>query len=286
MKIALAQINTTLGNPKTNLKKHLEYIQRARSEGCDLIIFPELSLTGYLLQDLVPTVAARPTSDDPIFGPLLNASKDIDVIAGFVEQGTLHHYYIAAAYLSQGEVVHTHRKVYLPTYGMFDEGRFFARGDKIRAFDTRLGRFGMLVCEDFWHASPPYLLWVDGAEMLIFISASPGHAIGNSPQPETARWVEHINQAYATLFSCFVASTNRVGFEDGISFWGGATLHDPNGELVAKGPYYEEALSIAEVDLDQLQHVRTSLPLLRDERPELVQKELERILGNGRQGNR
>ena len=144
----------------------------------------------------------------------------------------------------------------------------------------------MLVCEDFWHASSPYLLWLDGVEILIFISASPGHAIGNSPQPETARWVEHINQAYATLFTCFVASTNRVGFEDGISFWGGATLHDPNGELVAKGPYYEEALSIAEVDLDQLQHVRTSLPLLRDERSELVQKELERILGNGRQGNR
>lgn len=280
MKLALAQINTTLGDPKANLEKHLAYIQQARDQNADLIVFPELSLTGYILQDLVPTVVTRPNADDPIIKPLLEASKDIDIIPGFVDEDNRHRFYIAAAYLSGGEIVHVHHKVYLPTYSMFDEGRFFSRGDEVRAFDTRIGRIGILTCEDFWHASPPYLLWLDGAELMVFISASPGRGLNEATQLESTRWVEHINQAYASLFTCFVASTNRVGFEDGINYWGGATLYDPNGGLVVKGPYFEEALTIAEIDLQQLHRTRSRLPLLRDERPELVQKELDRILGN------
>lgn len=274
--VALAQIDTKLGVVQDNLQKHLDYAKQAR--GADLVIFPELSLTGYVLQDLVPTVVARPTAGDPIFKELLKASKNTDLLVGFVEEDQRHRFFNSAAYLSQGEVLHVHRKVYLPTYGMFDEGRFFAWGDSVRAFDTRYGRVGVAICEDFWHASPPYLLWLDGADLLYFISVSPGRGLNGEDALESARWVEHVGQAYASLFTSFVAQTNRVGYEDGLNFWGGATAYDPNGELIAKGPYHEEALTVAELDLDELHRVRARLPLLRDERTALVQRELGRIL--------
>lgn len=276
--IGLAQISTRLGDVNANLEKHLVLIQEARSSGADLILFPELSLTGYVLQDLTPIVARKPAVDEPIFRPLLEASQELDILVGFVEEDNRHRFYIAAAYLSRGEIVHVHRKVYLPTYGLFDEGRFFAWGNDVRAFDTRFGRAGVLICEDFWHASPPYLLWLDGADLFLFTSASPGRGLSDAPQLESARWVEHINRAYASLFTSFVAHANRVGYEDGLNYWGGSTVFDPNGSLLAKGPYHQEALTFASVDLNQLHRTRTRLPLLRDERTGLVMREMERIM--------
>lgn len=276
--LAFAQINTKLGNVEANLEKHLAYARNAKAAGADLLLFPELSLTGYVLQDLVPVVACRANSTDPIFRHLLDASRDLDLMVGFVNEDDRHRFYISSAYLSRGEIVHIHHKVYLPTYGLFDEDRFFAAGDSVRAFDTRFGRFGMLICEDFWHASPPYLLWQDGADLLLFSSASPGRGLSAEPVLESSAWVDHINQAYASLFTCFIAHTNRTGFEDGINFWGGSTVFDPNGKLLVQAPYFEESLTLCEIDLDLLHHTRSRLPLLRDERPELVQQELSRIL--------
>lgn len=278
--LALAQMNTYLGDVEANLEKHLKLAHEAKQSGADLLIFPELSLTGYVLQDLASSVSHRPSDQDPIFAPLLTASQELDLVVGFVDEDSRSRFYIASAYLSQGQVLHVHHKVYLPTYGLFDEGRFFAWGDSIRAFDTRFGRFGILICEDFWHASPPYLLWLDGADLLLFTSASPGRGLSSKPELESARWVEHINQAYASLFTIFVAHANRVGYEDGLNFWGGSTVFDPNGELLAKGPYHEEALIFREIDLSQLHRTRTRLPLLRDERTALVMRELLRILND------
>jgi len=281
VKLALAQINTKLGLVKENLQKHLTLIDEAAKKGADLLIFPELSLTGYVLQDLASTVAHLPRKDDPLFQPLLEASHRLDLVVGFVEEDIRNRFFISSAYLSRGEFVHIHRKVYLPTYGLFDESRFFAWGDSIEAFDTRFGRVGMLICEDFWHASPPYLLWLDGADLFLFVSASPGRGLNSSPRLETAQWVDHINRGYASLFTAFIAHTNRVGFEDGLNFWGGAAVYDPNGDLVAHGPYHQEALTITEIDLNQLHRTRARLPLLRDERTALVQRELNRILSQG-----
>jgi NAD+ synthase (glutamine-hydrolysing) len=276
--LAIAQINTVLGNLEANLEEHISQIEEARQSGADLIVFPELSMTGYALQDLAPSVAISASPDDPIFKRLLEASQGIDLVVGYVDEDYRHRFTISGAYLSEGEVVHIHNKVYLPTYGLFDEGRFFARGDCIRAFDTRFGRMGLLICEDFWHASPPYLLWLDGAELLLLTSASPGRGLKDEPQLESARWVEHINRAYASLFTDFVVHANRVGYEDGLNFWGGSTVFDPNGELLVKGPYHQEALILTELDLNQLHRTRARLPLLRDERPELVYREMGRII--------
>jgi len=282
--IALAQINTHLGDVSANLEKHLELIRQAKGAGADLIVFPELSLTGYCLQDLVPTVAHQPLADDPIFKPLLDSSHWIDILVGFVDEDSRNRFYISGAYLSAGQVVHVHHKVYLPTYGLFDEGRFFDMGDEVRAFDTRFGRAGILICEDFWHASPPYLLWMDGADLLFFTSASPGRGLGAQPALDAARWVEDINRAYAGLFTTFVVHSNRTGFEDGLNFWGGSTIYDPNGQLVAKSPYHTEKLLVAEIDTNQLHRTRARLPLLRDERATLTKAELDRILGCGSKG--
>jgi len=284
VKLALAQIKTKLGVVEANLEKHLDFIQRAGREGCDLIVFPELSLTGYVLQDLVPTVAHRANADDPVFKELLAASRNIDIVVGFAEEDVRNRFYISSAYLSQGKIVHVHRKVYLPTYGLFDEGRFFAWGDSVAAFDTRFGRAGILICEDFWHTSSPYLLWMDGADLFLFTSASPGRGLTSAPQLSTAQWVESINQAYASIFTSFVIHSNRVGYEDGLHFWGGSTVFDPNGELIAKAPLEDEALTLCEIDLNQLHRTRARLPLLRDERTALVQRELTRILN--RDGSR
>jgi len=284
--IALAQMNTRLGDVKSNLEKHLTLAREARQQNADLVVFPELSLTGYVLQDLAAAVALKPNDQDPAFKRLLEASEDIDIVVGFVDEDSRHRFYIAAAYLSRGAVLHIHHKVYLPTYGLFDEGRFFAWGDSVRAFDTRFGRLGMLICEDFWHASPPYLLWLDGADVFLLTSASPGRGLSASPELESTHWVEHINQAYASLFTTFVAHANRAGYEDGLNFWGGSTVYDPDGHLVAQAPYHQEALTLAEIDLNQLHRTRARLPLLRDERTALVMREMGRILESRQPGVR
>ena len=182
---------------------------------------------------------------------------------------------ITAAYLSNGRLVHRHRKIYLPTYGAFDEAYSFAHGDRARAFDTRFGRMGLLVCEDFWHAGLPYLLWQDGADILLLLSASAEHGLGETVS--TSEKVLAINRAYALLFTDFVIHVNRVGREEVGDFWGGSTVYGPVPTLLAEGPPHKPALVVATLDTDALRPARHRLPLLRDERADLIVRELERI---------
>ncbi len=280
VKIGLAQIYPKLGDLTHNLGVHLDTIQQARAGGVDLLVFPELSLTGYQVQDLVPEVALRADDADPVFDQLLEASAEfeLDIVVGFVHEDARNRFYIANAYLSAGELVHLHHKLYLPTYAMFDESRYFAQGNSVRAFDTRIGRVGMLICEDFWHVSPPYLLWLDGADILILNSSSPSRGLNDSDRLMGTRWVEHVNQAYGSMFTSYILHCNRVGYEDGKNFWGGSSVVDPDGEFMTHGLYFDEALITQEIDLNQLHRTRARLPLLRDERPGLVRRELGRIL--------
>jgi predicted amidohydrolase len=213
-----------------------------------------------------------------VFKALLDESRALDIVVGFVQRDARNRYYIAGAYLSQGECVHIHRKVYLPTYTLFDEGRFFDAGEAIQAFDTRFGRFGMLICEDFWHVSPPYVLWMDGADVLLLQSASPGRGLDATDRLSSSRWVELVNQAYGSMFTNYVIHCNRVGFEDGKSFWGGSSIVDPNGAFLTSGEYFDEELITHTIDLNEINRARSRLPLLRDERPDIIQRELARIL--------
>jgi predicted amidohydrolase len=278
VKIGLAQMYPKLGDVQANLESHLQFVEQAKAQDVDLIIFPELSMTGYQVQDLVPEVALPTYSTNPIFGQLIDASENVDMMVGFVHEDERNRFFIAAAYLSRGEVVHINHKLYLPTYGMFDESRYLAMGNSVRAFDTRFGRVGMLICEDFWHISPPYLLWMDGADMLLMHSASPGRGLDSEDKLAGTRWVERVNQAYGSVFTMYIAHVNRVGYEDGKVFAGGGFIIDPDGEMIVRGEAFKEQLVTHEVDLNQLHRTRSRLPLLRDERPDLMQRELGRIL--------
>ncbi|XWX03500.1 nitrilase-related carbon-nitrogen hydrolase [Aggregatilineales bacterium SYSU G02658] len=278
LKLAMAQMYPKLGDVAFNLRAHLDWIEQANQQGAQLIVFPELSLTGYQVQDLVPEVAIRAHPTHPVYRQLLDASHDIDVVVGFVREDERNRFYIASAYLSGGETVHIHHKVYLPTYTMFDDARYFSPGQHIRAFDTRWGRMGMLICEDFWHMSAAYLLWMDGADLMLLMSASPGRGLTEDARLASSRWVELVNQAYGSFFTNYVVHVSRVGYEDGKVFWGGSSIVDPDGTFITHGLYFDEALIVRELDLNMLHRVRSHLPILRDERPDLTLRELERIL--------
>src|SRR5213594_3040238 len=166
LRIALAQVEPVLGDLAANVRMHLRWAKEAAQRGSDLVLFPELSLTGYLLQDLVSEVSVRLDSPSPI-RPLLAMSRRLGLVFGLVEETEGHRYHNSAVFLEGGRIRYVHRKVYLPTYGMFDEGRDFAAGDRLQAFPTRLGRMGMLICEDLWHTSTALVLAQDGADYLL-----------------------------------------------------------------------------------------------------------------------
>ncbi len=278
--VGLAQVYPKLGDLRANLKKHQEMMTNAKAQGAELVVFPELSMTGYFLQDLLYEVAMQPTEQDPIFSQLLQttADLDIDAVIGFAEIDERTKHYISAAYISRGEVIHVHRKIYLPTYGMFIDGRFFSAGDAIRAFNTRFGRVGILICEDFWHVSAPYLLWLDGADLLIFPTDSPARGVGIDPEVGSARWAKKLVQTYSGLFGSPILYCNRVGFEDGINFFGESMVANPDGGILGQSVAFDETLLIQEIDLDFIRRSRVAQPFLRDERTDLVMRELQRIL--------
>jgi len=275
VRVALAQIAPKLGDLPSNVDLHLEVIRRARRENARVVVFPELSLTGYLLRDQVPDVALSPSSK--AYRKLLLASRDIDVVFGFAEETAGHKFHNAAAYLSKGKTLQIHRKIYLPTYGMFDEGRDFAPGDLIRAFDTPHGSSGLLVCEDAWHPTCAWLLVQDGASVLFVLSsgptrgAKPGRGITSLPV-----WHDLL-RATAQFQTSFVVYVNRVGYEDGLNFGGGSLAIDPFGRSIAALPALDPGLAVAELDAEVLRRARAAYPLLRDENLELVHREIARI---------
>ena len=277
--VALAQTAPRLGMFDANLADHLDLIADARTRGAGLVVFPELGLTGYLLQDLAAEVAIR--LDDPRLARLAAATDGLSVVVSFVEESADHRLFIAAALLEDGAIVHVHRKLFLPTYGLFDERRFFAAGDLLRATPSRLGvGVGIGVCEDFWHLTVPQLLALDGAQILVNVSSSPGRdlAATNEVGLGTATSWRTLMRAYAQLTTSVVIFCNRVGVDESISFWGGSEVIAPNGRALFSAPLFEVGLFIVEVPLADLRRERLALPLLRDERPELQVRELSRIV--------
>ena len=279
LRIALAQIAPRLGDLEVNLARHHELLDAARANGAGLVVFPELGLTGYQLQDLAAEVAMR--LDDPRLASLAAATTGLSAVVSFVEESADHRLFIAVALLEDGEIRHVHRKVHLPTYGLFDERRFFAQGDMIRATPSRLGvGVGLAVCEDFWHVSTPQLLALDGAQVLVNVSSSPGRdlAATNEVGLGTAASWRTLMRTYAQLTTSFVVFCNRVGVDESISFWGGSEVIAPTGATVMGAPMFDEGLFFADVDLGDVRRERIALPLLRDERPELVAREWRRII--------
>ena len=279
VRIALAQLAPRLGVLDENLARHRELIGEARSAGAGLVVFPELGLTGYQLQDLAAEVAMR--QDDPRLLDLAAQTGGLSAVVSFVEEADDHRLFIAAALLEDGEVRFVHRKLFLPTYGLFDERRFFAAGDRLRTVDSRLGiKLGIAICEDFWHLGVAETLALDGAQMLVNVSSSPGRDLAaiNEVGLGTAVSWRTLMRTYAQLTTSFVVFCNRVGMDETISFWGGSEVIAPSGDALFTAPLFDEGLYTVDIELGDVRRERIGLPLLRDERPELHLRELRRIL--------
>ena len=280
LRIAMGQIEPRLGDVAANLDLHLETIEQARARKAELVVFPELSLTGYQLKDLVPDVALNGRS--PEFVRLVEASRGLAVAFGFVEESKDHRFFNSYAYCEDGRLVHVHRKVYLPTYGLFEEGRLYAPGEHVRAFDTRFGRMGCVVCEDLWHPSTLYILSQDRADLILAAAASPirGADVGTE-NSNIDVWYTAL-KTYSQLFGCYLVLVNRVGFEDGLSFWGGSRVFAPGGRVAFEAPLLEAGLFVADIDWGEVRRNRVSDPTLRSERLDITVAELRRILRDRR----
>jgi predicted amidohydrolase len=281
-RIALGQLSPFLGDIGRNVEKHLEWCERARKEKADAIIFPELSLTGYTLRDLNFEVALDPSTAS-VLEPLRSISKDITIICGGVERARSGGVHNAAFVFEGGKLIHSHHKVYPPTYAIFEEERYFLAGDRARVFESeRLGRIGLLVCEDLWHPSMPYLLTYQGAQLIITIAASPTKlATGNAAQDEvpanySVNRDHHV--AFARLFSVFMAFINRTGVEDGVNFWGGSEVVTPDGDVGACAKFFDEDLLIYDLDPNAVRHARENSRHVLDENLLLTKDELSRII--------
>lgn len=270
----LAQIKPKLGCVADNLVIIEERIRTAVADKADLIVFPELAITGYFLKDLVPDVALR--IDSPQILKLAELSRDISIAIGFVEVTDDYRFFNSAVYLEEGKIKHLHRKVYLPTYGLFDEQRYLARGERFRAFDTRFGRIGMLICEDMWHLSSSYILAMDGATTLLCLSSSPARGVEGETFGSAVSW-QRLTSATAMFLNCHLLYCNRVGYEDGVNFWGGSEYVAPSGVSVCRAALLEEELLTTGLDEGVLRRERIFSPLMRDENLMLTTQELRRI---------
>ena len=277
-RIALAQIAPRLGDLESNLELAADRVRVGAAEGAALVVLPELALTGYLLQDLVPEVAIG--ADDPRLLALAREAPGVLVAIGFVEETAEHRYGNSVALLRDGELVGLHRKVYLPTYGLFDEGRFTRAGDRVRTHDAGgpIGRIGLSVCEDFWHPSLPMLQALDGAALLVNVAAGPSRAPGGPAGMAAIGGWHKMQDTYALLGTVPLAFCNRVGNEEGLTFWGGSRIVAADGSVVAEAPLWEEALVVGALETDDLRMQRYGLPILADERLELTRRELDRII--------
>ncbi len=274
--LVLAQIAPSLGDIDANLDLHLEAIRRASRSGADGIVFPELSLTGYLLQDLVPDCAQQ-IGSSRVLDALARASRRTAVVAGFVEQGRGGIHYNSAVCFVRGEVAHVHRKVYLPTYGMFDEARYFGAGDVIRTFEAPWGRTGILICEDFWHVSSSWLLALEGMDTLIVMANSPTKGIDASEGPPGRETWLSLGRVVARFLTTHVVYVNRTGYEDGWNYGGGSYAVSPSGEVTAEGKLLKTDMVTVTLEPQPLRTTRLAFPVLRDEKIDLVGRELERI---------
>jgi predicted amidohydrolase len=276
-RLRIAQQDSTLGNFEDNLQQHLSQVETAIRDGIEFIVFPELSLSGYNLQDAAQDIALPIT--DSRFEPLRTLSKHISILCGGVELSDDFGVYNAAFFFEDGEARTVHRKVFLPTYGMFEELRYFSAGQRIAPFHSRrLGTVGVAICEDNWHVTLPYLLAMQGAKVLFSLIASPLRVDSQTGELKIATTWEMMTRTYANLFSIYVVMANRVGNEDGLSYWGGSEIVSPSGELIAKAKVFESDLIDSVIDLQEVKRARLRSSHFLDEDLRLFASEITRIM--------
>ncbi|HEX9887223.1 MAG TPA: NAD+ synthase, partial [Longimicrobiales bacterium] len=266
IQVALVQFRPAKARVEANLRRVRETVEGLAGIH-DLVVFPEATLSGYFLEGGVAE-AARP-AEAVVAGLGVPGQGAPDVVVGFYERWR-RRLYNSVAYATPGNghyrLVHVHRKMFLPTYGIFDEARFVEPGRRLQAFDTRFGRVGMLVCEEMWHSLPPTILAVAGAELLIVPSASPARDFGveGGGRPgNLVRW-DRLARSSAEEHGLFVVVCQLVGSEGGKVFPGGSTAVGPDGAVLAEGPLLDEAVVAASLDGRDIERARVRSPLLAD----------------------
>jgi predicted amidohydrolase len=278
VRLRVEQMAPVLGAVDANLARIARAQADAAHDGVDVVLTPELSVTGYDVRDRVHALAA-PESDAPF--PAL--ADGPEVVVGAIERDRRFVPYNAALHLRGGRVLHRHRKVHLPTYGMFEEGRFFGRGARVRAYDAGGGwRVGLLVCEDLWHPALSYLLAADGVHLVMVQVAAAGRGAweGGAAGGRWASWGawEHLACSAAAAYGVYVALANRVGVEGPCTFAGGSMLVAPGGDVLARADDLAEDRLTADLSLDAVAAARRPFAHARDDRPELVLRELARLV--------
>jgi len=276
MKVAVAQITSVLGDIEKNIDKHIEYCDRAISNKADLIVFPELSLTGYSVKDLNFMISVE-LNKTKLLNRLKTKSKKISIICGLVEEDENFAIYNSGIFISDGDVKFVHRKVYPPTYGLFEEFRYFSRGKECRAHETKFGKIGLLVCEDMWHMSLPYTVAMDGAQIIIGIAVSPTRLAVDQDKFKNYEINSEQHRAYARILSSYFVFCNRVGFEDGINFWGGSEVIDPFGNMTAVAKLFDEDMIYADLNFEEVRRARHQARHFLDEDLDLTIKNLGKI---------
>ncbi|MEM3770186.1 MAG: carbon-nitrogen hydrolase family protein [Candidatus Bathyarchaeia archaeon] len=263
--IALAQISCQRGDKQANIRKIEEYTANAKQHGAELVIFPELSLTGYTIRDELFELAEKIPGTSATAIEKTAKKYKVHIVFGMPElsgkaQATI---YNSAVLVGPEGYIGKYRKMHLPTHSVFEEKRYFRPGYQAGAFETHVGKIGLIICYDIFFPEVCRLTRLEGAQLIVCISAAP--AVRRS-------FFETLTVARAIENATFLAYVNLVGIEDGLQFWGGSRLVAPNGKIIAKAKYDEEDLVMGEVDYADIKPVETFVPTLKDLRPELFSK--------------
>ena len=262
IRIALAQINSKRQNKKENLQKIEEFTKRARNQAADLIVFPELSLTGYVMRDQVYEQAETIPGPSSRTIESISRKNGIAIVFGMPElskkaKATI---FNTAVFVGTRGLVGKYRKMYLPTHSVFEEKRYFRPGHQTVSLNTALGNIGLCICYDLFFPEVCRLTRLKGAQLIVVISASPAVRKNYFEVLTTARALEN---------TAFLAYVNMVGMEDGLQFWGGSRLIGPTGDLLAIAKYDQEDLVVCDLNYNDIRTAEPSIPTLRDLRPEL-----------------
>jgi predicted amidohydrolase len=262
IKLALCQISSKREDKEANLQKIEELTLKAKLQGADLAIFPEMSLTGYVLLDQVYELAETIPGPSVQRVETLAQKTGMHIIFGMPElsEKTRATVYNTAVLIGPKGFIGKYRKMYLPTHSVFEEKRYFRPGYEPAAFETQLGNIGLTICYDVFFPEVFRLPRLKGAQLIICISASPAIRKG---------YFEVLTAARALENTAYLAYVNLAGVEDGLQFWGGSRLVGPTGDVLAKAKYDEEDFLVCEVDFADLRTAETFIPTLRDLRPEL-----------------
>jgi N-carbamoylputrescine amidase len=274
MRIALAQIDSSIGEVDRNLAQIRELIAQANADGADLTVFPELAVHGYALGQ-IRDCEQLPARDERL---LDLASGRSDVIVGFHEDGGVRAYN-SAAYLSDSQLVHVHRKLYLSTYLVWEERKHSSPGQTLRAFETAHARAAILICNDAWQPAVPWLAAQDGAELLIIPTNSASNL--EAEHVDNRIYWERLLESIGRMQQAWVVFVNRVGSEAGAEFWGGSRIVDPRGDVIVQAPYGEASLTCVDIDIPAARRCRRELPLIAEARLGLIERETARLIQEG-----